>query len=152
MDIAQKMLSLYNDDPDLLKKVITGDELWVYGCDIETKPNHSKRSVQRSQERKKDKSKQEMLTTFNDNPDLLKKFITGGELMLVREFLAKNETVIMSQIPYSPELAPWLFPLPKTEDTDERKAFCYNWGDKRKIETGAVGDAKMRFSEVFQGL
>ena len=27
----------FNDDPDLLKKVITGDEAWVYGYDIETK-------------------------------------------------------------------------------------------------------------------
>ena len=26
-----------NNDPDLLKKVITGDESWVYGYDIETK-------------------------------------------------------------------------------------------------------------------
>ena len=26
MDIAQEMLSTFNDDPDLLKKVITGDE------------------------------------------------------------------------------------------------------------------------------
>ena len=37
MDIAQEMLTTFNDDPDLLKKVITGDELWVYGDDIETK-------------------------------------------------------------------------------------------------------------------
>ena len=26
----------------------------------------------------------------------------------------------------------WLFPLPKTEDTDERKAFCYDWGDRNR--------------------
>ena len=37
MDIAQEMLTMFNDDPDLLKKVITGDESWVYGYDIETK-------------------------------------------------------------------------------------------------------------------
>ena len=35
MDNAQ-MLTTFNDDPDLLKKVITGDESWVYGYDIET--------------------------------------------------------------------------------------------------------------------
>ena len=34
--------------------------------------------------------------------------------MLVCEILAKNKTVIMPQ------------PLTKTEDTDERKAFCYD--------------------------
>ena len=37
MDIAQNMLATFNDDSDLLKKVITGDESWVYGYDIETK-------------------------------------------------------------------------------------------------------------------
>ena len=52
---------------------------------------------------------------------------------LVREFLAKNKAVIMTQPPYSPELAPAaIFLFPKTEDADERKALCYDWGDKRK--------------------
>ena len=37
MDIAQEMLTTFNDDPDLLKKVVTGDEFWMYGYDIETK-------------------------------------------------------------------------------------------------------------------
>ena len=37
MDMAQEVLTTFNDDPDLLKKVITGDESWVYGYDIETK-------------------------------------------------------------------------------------------------------------------
>ena len=46
----------------------------------------------------------------------------------------------------------WLLPLPVTEDTDERKAFCYDWGHKRKIETRAVGDTKKRISEIFRGL
>ena len=37
MDIAGEMLTTFNDDPDFLHKVITGDESWVNGCDIETK-------------------------------------------------------------------------------------------------------------------
>ena len=28
---------MFNDDPNLLRKVITGEESWVYGYDIETK-------------------------------------------------------------------------------------------------------------------
>ena len=36
MSIAQEMLTTFNDDPDLLKKVITDDESWVYGYNIET--------------------------------------------------------------------------------------------------------------------
>ena len=37
MDIAQEMLTTFNNDPNLLKKVIANDESWVYGYDIETK-------------------------------------------------------------------------------------------------------------------
>ena len=37
MDIPQEMLTTFNDDPDLLKTVITGEESLVYGYDIETK-------------------------------------------------------------------------------------------------------------------
>ena len=40
----------------------------------------------------------------------------------------------------------WLFPLRKPEDTNGRKASCYDWEDKRKIETDAVGDTKRRVS------
>ena len=32
--VAQEMLNNVNDDPDLLKRVITGDESWVYGYDV----------------------------------------------------------------------------------------------------------------------
>ena len=46
---------------------------------------------------------------------------------LVRELLTKNKTAIMPQPPYSPDLHPrCFFRLPKKEDTDERKEFCYN--------------------------
>ena len=34
IDNAQEMLTTFNDDPALLKKVITGGESWVYGYDI----------------------------------------------------------------------------------------------------------------------
>ena len=35
------MLTTFNDDPDLLKEVITGNESWVHGYDIETKAQSS---------------------------------------------------------------------------------------------------------------
>ena len=41
LDIAQEMLTTFNDDPELLKEVISGDESWVYGYDIETKAQSS---------------------------------------------------------------------------------------------------------------
>ena len=65
-------------------------------------------------------------------------FAPAHTSMQVREFWAKNKTVIVVQPPYSPDLT-------KPEDTDERK-------DKRKIEKTAVGDTKKRFSEMFRGL
>ena len=37
LDIQQEMLTTYNDYHDLIKDVITSDELWVYGHDFETK-------------------------------------------------------------------------------------------------------------------
>ena len=44
MDIAQEMLIMFNDDSDLLKKVITADKSWVYGYDIEGKTQLSQRN------------------------------------------------------------------------------------------------------------
>ena len=46
----------------------------------------------------------------------------------------------------------WPFFLSKTKDNDEKKAFCCAWGEKKNIETEAVGDTKKRISEVVQGL
>ena len=41
MGIAQEMLTAFNNDPDFLKMVITGNESWVYGYDIEIKDQNS---------------------------------------------------------------------------------------------------------------
>ena len=41
MDIAQVMLKMFSNNPDLLQKVITGDESWVYSYGIETKAQSS---------------------------------------------------------------------------------------------------------------
>ena len=40
-EIAQDNLEMVRDDENVLKKVITGDELWVYGYDPETKQQSS---------------------------------------------------------------------------------------------------------------
>ena len=39
--MALEMFTTSRDDPDLLNKVITGYELWVYGYDIQTKAQSS---------------------------------------------------------------------------------------------------------------
>ena len=41
MDMAQETLATFNEDPDLLKKIMTANESWVYGYDIETKAQSS---------------------------------------------------------------------------------------------------------------
>ena len=37
MNMPQEMLTTFNDNPDLLKKVVIDDESWEYGYDIQTK-------------------------------------------------------------------------------------------------------------------
>ena len=51
------MLTTFNNDTDLLKMVITGDESWVYGYDIETK-------AQSSQQQSQDRNLKALLTVF----------------------------------------------------------------------------------------
>ncbi|VEN48079.1 unnamed protein product [Callosobruchus maculatus] len=41
VNIAHEMLESVRDDPNVLQRVITGDELWVYGYDVETKAQSS---------------------------------------------------------------------------------------------------------------
>ncbi|XP_053965880.1 uncharacterized protein LOC128868138 [Anastrepha ludens] len=41
MNIANEMLDFVRDDPNLLQTVITDDESWVYGYDVETKAQSS---------------------------------------------------------------------------------------------------------------
>ena len=36
MEVAQESLNEVNDDAELLKRIIIGDETWVYGYDVET--------------------------------------------------------------------------------------------------------------------
>ncbi|GFV08513.1 histone-lysine n-methyltransferase setmar-like protein [Trichonephila clavipes] len=41
IEIAQDNLEMINSDENFLKKIITGDETWVYGYDSETKQQSS---------------------------------------------------------------------------------------------------------------
>ena len=160
MTIAQEMLNDVNDDPDLLKRVITGDESWVYGYDVESKAQFSQWKYTESPRPKKAcqvrSNVKVLLTVFFDYHDVvhqeflpqdrtvnkeyhlevmrrLREAIQKKRLelwkknswllhhnnapahssLLVRNFLAKNNTVIMPQPPCSPDLAScdfFLFP------------------------------------------
>ena len=179
MDIAQEMLTTFNYDSDLLKKVITGDESWVYGYDIETKAQSYQWKRPENQDRKKHVKFGQMWrfcslfssivmawcscilatrsygsirnTTLKLYTDCAMQFVRKAQYYGKTNHGKKNHNQPPSS--YSPDLAPADFFLyPKTEDTHGRKAFYYDWGDKIIIETGAVGDTEKRVSEVFRGV
>jgi len=160
INIAQDMLNDVNDDPDLLKRVITGDETWVYGYDVETKAQSSQWKSPGEPRPKKARQVRSnvkvLLTVFFDYHGVVhQEFLPQGRTvnkeyylevmrrlresirkkrpevwkenswilhhdnapahtsLLVSSFLAKNNTTIMPQPPYSPDLAPcdfFLFP------------------------------------------
>ena len=81
MDIAQEILTKFNDDSDLFKKFITGDESWVYGYDIEAK----------LKQREEPNSKKERQVWSNVKVLLTVFFDCNG--MVHQELLFKGRTV-----------------------------------------------------------
>src|SRR5215469_14618747 len=56
--VSQKLLDRLNIDENFLKNVITGDEMWVYGYDVETKVQSSQWVGKSSPRQKKKKAPQ----------------------------------------------------------------------------------------------
>ncbi|UYV67049.1 hypothetical protein LAZ67_4003761 [Cordylochernes scorpioides] len=160
MNIANEMLDSVRDDPNLLQRVITGDEAWIYGYDVETKAQSSQWKLPHEPRPKKAcqvrSNVKVLLTVFFDCRGMVHhEFLPQGRMvnkeyylqvmrnlreairqkrpdlwknknwllhhdnapahtsLLVRDFLAKNNTLMMPQPPYSPDLAPcdfFLFP------------------------------------------
>ena len=171
MEVAQESLNEVNDDAELLKRIITGDETWVYGYDVETKSQLSQWRHSGSPRPKKARQVRSnvnvMLTVFFDfngvvhheflprgqtvnkeyylqvqrrlrdairkkRPDLWKNNLCllhhdnppAHTSLLVREFLAKNNTVTLPQSPYSPDMAPCdFFLFPKIKRTLKGRRF-----------------------------
>ena len=71
LDVAQDMLNCANQDPQFMKKIITGDETWVYGYDPEAKVESSQwksPSSPRPKKARQVRSKvKAMLTVFFDD-------------------------------------------------------------------------------------
>ncbi|UYV69266.1 hypothetical protein LAZ67_6003031 [Cordylochernes scorpioides] len=70
MNIANEMLDSVRDDPNLLQRVITGDEAWVYGYDVETKAQSSQWKLPHEPRPKKARqvrSNVKVLLTDSDN-------------------------------------------------------------------------------------
>jgi hypothetical protein len=53
VDVSQELLDRANDNDNFLKNIITGDETWVYGYDVETKVQSSQRVSKTSRKPKK---------------------------------------------------------------------------------------------------
>ncbi|UYV80513.1 hypothetical protein LAZ67_19000396 [Cordylochernes scorpioides] len=152
MNIADEMLDSVRDDPNLLQRVITGNEAWVYGYDVETKAQSSQWKLPQEPRPKKARQVQSnvkvLLTGFFDcrgvvhheflpqgrtvnkeyylqvmrnlreairqkHPDLWKNKnwllhhdnAPAHTSLLVRDHLAKNNTLMMPKAPYSPDLS-----------------------------------------------
>lgn len=198
MEVAQESLNEVNVDSDLLKRVITGDETWVYGYDVETKAQSSQWRHPGSPRPKKARQVRSnvkvMLTVFFDfNGIVHHEFLPQGETinkeyylqvqrrlreavrrkrpdlwqnnswllhhdnapahtsLLVRGFLAKNNTVMMPQPPYSPDMAPCdFFLFPKIKKTLKGLRF----GSMDNIKSASLKElkaiTKIEFQKCFE--
>ncbi|UYV64377.1 SARM1 [Cordylochernes scorpioides] len=193
MNIANEMLDSVRDDPNFLQRVITGDEAWVYGYDVETKTQSSQWNLPHEPRPKKARQVRSnvevLLTVFFDcrgvvhheflpqgrtvnteyylqvmrnlreairqkRPDLWKNKnwllhhdnAPAHTSLLVRDFLAKNNTLMMPQPPYSPDLAPcdfFLFPKLKRPMKGRRYATL------DEIKTASKEELKKIFKNDF---
>ncbi|UYV63365.1 hypothetical protein LAZ67_2003861 [Cordylochernes scorpioides] len=115
MNIANEMLDSVRDDPNLLQRVITGDEAGVVHHEFlpqgRTVNKEYYLQVMRNlreaiRQKRPDLWKNKNWLLHHDNAP-------AHTSLLVRDFLAKNNTLMMPQPPYSPDLAPcdfFLFP------------------------------------------
>jgi histone-lysine N-methyltransferase SETMAR len=53
VDVSQELVDRANGNNNFLKKIITGDETWVYGYDVETKVQSSQRVSKSRRDQKK---------------------------------------------------------------------------------------------------
>jgi len=171
VNISQALLDRVNVDENFLKTIVTGDEAWVYGYNVETKSQLSQWVGQRSPRPKKARMSRSnmkvMLLVFVDWQGIIHhEFVPRGQtvnkefyvevlkrlreavrrkrpqlwtkqswvlhhdnapahsLFLVRNFLAENETTVVPQPSYSPDLASAdFFLFPKLKSTLKGRRF-----------------------------
>ena len=86
MEIAQEILTTFNEDPDLLKNLITGDESWMCGYDIETKD-------QSSQWKRPGESRPKELRQILSNVKVLLTVFFDCNGVVHHKFLSQDRTV-----------------------------------------------------------
>ncbi|UYV70093.1 hypothetical protein LAZ67_7001761 [Cordylochernes scorpioides] len=137
MNIANEMLDSVRDDPNLLQRVITGDEaversirnITCKLCAICAKQNARNARIC---------GRKNWLLHHDNAP--------AHTSLLVRDLLAKNNTLMMPQPPYSPDLAPcdfFLFPKLKRPMKGRRYATL------DEIKTASKEELKKIFKNDF---
>ena len=169
--VSQELLDRSNTDENFLKNVITGDETWVYGYDVETKVQSSQYVGKYSPRPKKackshSNVKVMLIVCFDWKGIVHREFVPRGETvnkefylkvmkrlreavrrkrpeawtnmtwmqhhdnapvhasLLIREFLAKQDIIVVCKAPYSPDLAPAdFFLFPKLNSTLKGRRF-----------------------------
>ncbi|UYV79066.1 hypothetical protein LAZ67_17000982 [Cordylochernes scorpioides] len=86
MNIANEMLDSVRDDLNLLQRVITGDEAWVYGYDVETKAQSSQWKLPHEPRPKKARQ-------VRSNVKVLLTVFFGCRGVVHHEFLPQGRTV-----------------------------------------------------------
>ncbi|UYV74009.1 hypothetical protein LAZ67_11001809 [Cordylochernes scorpioides] len=86
MNIANEMLDSVRDDPNLLQRVITGDEAWVDGYDVETKAQSSQWKLPHEPRPKKARQ-------VRSNVKVLLTVFFDGRGVVHHEFLPQGRTV-----------------------------------------------------------
>lgn len=197
--VATEMINNADNDPTFMKRIITGDETWVYEYDMETAQQSSEWRLSGEPKPKKarqSKSKVKvMLTVFFDYEGVVHhEFLPEGQSVnkeyyvavmrrlreairrkrpnlwqnnswllhhdnapahtskLVREYLVKNNTNILPQAPYSPDMAPadfFLFPKLKLPLRGRRFDSILDIQENSRRELLAM--SKSSFAGAFEG-
>ena len=86
VQVCQELLEMANDNENLLKQVITGDETWVYGYDVETK-------VQSSQWKTKSSPTPKKARQVKSNVKVMLTVFFDWKGVVYHEFLPRGETI-----------------------------------------------------------
>ncbi|KAL4113507.1 hypothetical protein QTP88_017119 [Uroleucon formosanum] len=174
--IATDLLECSESDDFFLKSIITGDETWVYGYDPETKVQSPQWKTSDSPRPKKARQVRSqvkvMLTVFLTTKVLFimnavrrkrPEFKESGSWKLhhdnapahsahvVQQFLAKHGIPVVSQPPYSPDLAPYdFFLFPKIKMALKGKRFQDVDEIKQNATEQLRGVSKNDFHRCFQ--
>jgi [histone H3]-lysine36 N-dimethyltransferase SETMAR len=117
LEVCQELLEMASSDENFLKSIITGDESWVYGYDVETKVQSSQWKSKISPRPKKARQVRSkvkvMLTVFFDSKGVIHhEFLPQGETINRFRYLDTLRTLRQKIRQKRPELwatAKWVF-------------------------------------------